>query len=413
MSFDVTQLAALLLVGPQLWRLNGGTWATVPSATQPSGHLGTQMATDFSGLTLLYGGIPLSSSSTPNADETWLWNGQDWTLMTPSFSPGGLARYGLAADLNRGRFVLYGGSQNVYQPTAVSGATWEFDGATWQSMPATGPGQRERLSMCFDASLGQTVLFGGEGPFGADDITWLYDGVQWRQAPVTGPRPSPRVDAAFTYDWSRQICLLTGGNDPTTMIVFDDTWEFDGTSWRQTGVGPAPSRTRASACYDFLRQRSILFGGRTASTAILADTFEYAAFTRNYGLGCLGSFGRPTLVRGLPPRLGNTGSLLLTNLNPTPSVCAFTYGYSHSQWAFGSLPASLAFAGMPGCVAYASADEVVLVPTSAGQATWTFAVPANPQLFGLEVYVQGVSVDPARNAAGLVTSNGAILTLGW
>jgi hypothetical protein len=426
MCYDLLRGRTMLLPGAgyggmtpaQTWVLDANGWSQLHPAVQAPVRDGAAMSIDLiGGGCVLYGGVPSglgSTTSYPSVDETWSFDGSSWTQLAPAQTPGGLARFGIATDLGRGRVVVFGGIRNVSFANSVSNQTWEWDGVTWQQPTfVNGPEARQRVAMCYSAGLARTVLFGGQGPTSMNDETWLYDGSQWTAAPVTGPRPAPRVDAVLIADDARGVCLLVGGQDPVTMEVFDETWEFNGAQWRLLGRQASPPRTRAMAAFDYTRAAPVLFGGRTATTALLDDTWRFGANHAVYGQGCLGTFGRPTVVPGLAPRLGAVASARLVNLDPAAGVAVMTIGYSRTHWAYGSLPTSLAFVGMPGCVAYASADEIQLVGAAGGTATWSSPVPAAPELFGLQVHLQGLSFDPARNAAGFVASNGDTLTLGW
>jgi hypothetical protein len=316
------------------------------------------------------------------------------------------------------RTVLYGGTPNVFWPT-LAADTWEFDGTTWTQVAAPGTstaGARERMAMCFMASQQRTVLFGGWDPtlvVPTYDDTWTWDGVQWIQVPVTGPRPAPRVDARLVDDPLRGVCVLSGGQDPESMTIFDDTWEFDGANWRETGSRVSPPRSAFGMAFDLQRGRIVLFGGRTAGNELRDDTWEYGASWRAYGNGCQGTFGVPKLTSGQAPQLGGVAQASLTNLDPAAAFAIMTVGTSRTSWRLGSLPQSLAPFGMPGCVAYASAELFVVLAATAGAATWTWPVPNAPVLSGVSYYQQGLSIDPAANPAGIVASNAGAATLGW
>jgi hypothetical protein len=423
MAFDLAHGETLLHgaagATSETWGYAGGVWTRKSPAILPPQRSQPGMVFDVAaGRAILYGGHGSSATPQPSLDDTWAFDGTNWTLLQPAATPGGRAKFGMAYDLGRMRTVLYGGTPNVFQPT-LAADTWEFDGATWTQVASPGTstaGARERMAMCYMTSRQRTVLFGGQDTTlvaPTYDDTWTWDGVQWTQVQVAGPHPAARVDAQLADDPLRGVVVLCGGMDPVSMTIFNDTWEFDGTSWRETGARLSPPRSAFGMAFDLQRGRIVLFGGRTASLELRDDTWEYGASWRSYGNGCQGSAGVPVLTGVQAPRLGGVAQSRLTNLLPAAPAAILAIGTSRTSWQFGSLPASLAQFGMPGCVAYASAELFVVLPASGGAATWTWQVPAAPRLFGLSFYQQGLSLDPAANPAGIVASNAATGTLGW
>ena len=66
---------------------------------------------------------------------------------------------------------------------------------------------------------------------------------------MAGPPPEPRFSAAFGFDSDRGVCVLFGGTaDGQGQLLFGDTWEYDGSSWRFRGdTGPIPWFTGGGA----------------------------------------------------------------------------------------------------------------------------------------------------------------------
>jgi Regulator of Chromosome Condensation (RCC1) repeat protein/galactose oxidase-like protein len=110
----------------------GGTGNTVftqitPATTSPSIRYQHAMVHDSArGVTVLFGG---RNGSVYN-NETWEWNGTDWTPITTANAPSARAGHGMTYDSEREVVVLYGG----YSPVAgvgVNQETWEYDGTDW------------------------------------------------------------------------------------------------------------------------------------------------------------------------------------------------------------------------------------------------------------------------------------------
>lgn len=134
----------------------------------------------------------------------------------------------------------------------------------------TQPGiARSGTEMVYDAARGVMVLFSGAfgGGFSVND-TWEYNGISWRQV-VTSQAPSPRWSHAMAYDSNRQRTVLFGGQDGAR--VFGDTWEYDGSDWKRiTPVSSPTPRSSGTMVFDSCRNRMVLFGG-----AGFVETWEY------------------------------------------------------------------------------------------------------------------------------------------
>ncbi|MEO6596192.1 MAG: hypothetical protein ABIP94_15700 [Planctomycetota bacterium] len=213
----------------------------------------------------------------------------------------------------------------------------------------------------------------------------------------------------------RNICVLFGGYDPNTFQIMNDTWEHDGVNWTQVNNvygGIYPPRREFGMTHDFVRDRIVTFGGKEATNALIDDTWEYGAQFQPFGMGCPGSAGTPVFTAGAPPRLGTTTTANISNGTPSIPFALLAVGVSRTQWAFGSLPALLTPFGMPNCRTYTSADLFVVVPATAGTATWSYNLPLQGSLVGKAFYLQGVTFEPGVNALGLAVSNAATLVIG-
>jgi hypothetical protein len=209
--------------------------------------------------------------------------------------------------------------------------------------------------------------------------------------------------------------VLFGGLDPSGVGILNDTWAFDGTTWREIPgqvSGIHPPRAEGAMTIDSSRGRLVYFGGRTANTAVLDETWEYGAQVSLFGLGCAGSNGTPHLDAAQRPIFGTTFAVDLSNLPANP-VAMLALGLSRTTWAFGALPTLLTSFGMPGCRAYTSSEVLQLVPVSAGLAQWTLPIPAQEQLLGVHLYMQGLAIDPGVNSAGLTVSNAVAAVIGF
>src|SRR5262249_35163622 len=105
-------------------------------------------------------------------NDTWTWNGSNWTHLQPAASPPARLFPVCVWDSDRQRVVL------VEQ--AGSGSTprtplecWTFDGITWSRLvTATAPGTRDGEALAYDPRQHELVLFGGKDSFSWFDDTW-------------------------------------------------------------------------------------------------------------------------------------------------------------------------------------------------------------------------------------------------
>jgi hypothetical protein len=83
----------------------------------------------------------------------------------------------------------------------------------------------------------------------------------------------------MAYDSDRGVTVFFGGEIGKTGIetYFNDTWEYDGSHWRQiTIVGDIPpARSLHSMAYDPVRKRVLMYGGFAGGVYGLDDTWEY------------------------------------------------------------------------------------------------------------------------------------------
>jgi hypothetical protein len=181
----------------------------------------------------------------------------------------------------QGRIVLFGGQTADNSTTGLSNDTWEWDGENWTQYADIGPAPRSLHAMTYDSSRGRIVLFGGiAGNFISRlNDTWEWDGEAWTQMADTGP--APRSAAAMAYDSKRGRALLFGGYDGGTS--FGDTWTWDGTSWTEEQDTGPPARSGHGLDYDSGRDRLVLFGGVSVSTKVTTVTVRDSGLSGAFG----------------------------------------------------------------------------------------------------------------------------------
>ena len=197
-----------------------------------------------------------------------------WVLMAPATAPSPRRVPGaMAYDSARGVTVLFGGYDG-----ALDDETWEWDGVNWtQRIVSPRPSPRVTIAMAYDSARSVTVLFGGVTAAGLDNQTWEWDGASWTLVSTSGP--APRQWHAMAYDRGRGVTVLFGGNlgGAPGGLPTADTWEWDGASWTLRGGPRPPARFGHALAYDAYNQRVILFGGRDPAIGLYNDTWALGA----------------------------------------------------------------------------------------------------------------------------------------
>jgi len=214
------------------------------------------------GTVVLFGGSldgDFGGTSGTDYNDTWIWDGKTWTQLFPSVSPPArrFDTQGMAYDARTGTVVLFGG---ITATQTVLGDTWTWNGRTktWtQQHPANSPSAR-RAPIAYDGATGTIVLFSGDnGAIAIDAATWVWNGANWLHlSPLTAP--APRAMASMAYDASILKVVEFGGN---SIVNFDDTWTWDGTTWTPSPTTGPCGRFAAGLAYDPVAQGEVLFGG--------------------------------------------------------------------------------------------------------------------------------------------------------
>jgi len=273
-------------------------WREVPQLAVRVGH---DMTYDsVRKRVVLFGGRNLvATKAGPVAyyGDTWEWDGSRWESKTPLHSPGPRYSHAMAWDPVRKRVLLYGGVGWVNQTSVMLSDTWEWDGQDWtQLSPAKNLGPRCQSAMATDPVRNRIVLFSGIGKTGAVADTWEWDGATWI---LRNPKTTPpaRMDHRMAYCPKTARITLFGG-----ACVPADTWEWDGKDWTlkhsPTPNSPAPDEP---FLHGFATQRKsgtiLLYGGFLGTSARnVQDTWEW-----------LGNGWRKLQPKTSPPPFGPNG----------------------------------------------------------------------------------------------------------
>jgi hypothetical protein len=174
-----------------------------------------------------------------------------------------------------------------------------------------------------------------------------------------------------------------------------DVWLNGNLEFQVTGVFN-PGRF---ACYNY-------------SQSMTRFQFPVPGSFQPYGNGCPGSAGTPYLFSPATPSVGGRLPVIVANL--PPSAPAFlVLGSSNTFWGSSPLPLGLASLGAPGCTAWASPDVFVPAVNYNGTAYLELRLPGTllPSPVA-QIFTQGLAIDPAANALGMVLSNAGSIAVG-
>jgi uncharacterized protein (TIGR03437 family) len=173
-------------------------------------------------------------------NDTWVWDGSNWTQKFPQTNAVERGNQAMAYDAAHQQVVMFAGFN--YMPASLLDDTWVWDGSNWtQKLPQNSPPARDYHAMAYDSTNSQIVMFGGEPSEVLQTVgpptpgtplrdTWLWDGSNWKQ-PLTSAKPLSRVAGAMAYDSVHNRTVLFGGGQ---LDVAPDTWLWFG------GAPPPP-----------------------------------------------------------------------------------------------------------------------------------------------------------------------------
>ena len=284
MAFDTTRGVGVLVSGTfgpvyaprgDTWEWDGTRWDWESSQVPPGARLAASLVFDKErDQSLLFGGW---WTDCPNCGifsaQSWHWNGAIWTLH-PNPGPRQRESHAMVYDAARKVVVLFGGLLENEVGVWLGDDTWEWNGE-WSQRSVVGPSPRRAHAMAYDKNRSVVVLFGG---YGVDDLpfsgTWEYDGATW--IPVASAGPDPRARHTMVFDELRGTVILFGGGviNAQQNIAFNDTWEWDGSTWRELCLSTSPSpRYGHGMVYDSARHEILLYGGRDAKNLVNDETW--------------------------------------------------------------------------------------------------------------------------------------------
>jgi len=185
-----------------------------------------------------------------------------------STAPSARSAAQMVYDSARGTVLMFGGGPFEATATApLSNELWSWDGSSWRRLAADGPSPRRDAFFVFDSARERAVLFGGVTKFSPTTVasdTWEWDGSAWKQVATTGP--SGRQIAGGGYDAQRRRVVLYGGSGTDHFATTTDTWEWDGASWaRRATTGAGPLQVPGPAVFSESRKALVMLVGDFSS----------------------------------------------------------------------------------------------------------------------------------------------------
>lgn len=311
-------------------------------------------------------------------------------------------------DAARNRVVMFGGYEWVRDMHFRD--QWEFDGANW-SQRALGvtPPARQIAGMCYDERRGVIVLFGGTvapsfaSPRYLND-TWEFDGNTWRQVVPGGSLPAPRF-CELTYDSARGVVVLFGGSGDTAPYSYRDTWEFDGVAWTEkTPSASPPARNHYTAAFDARRARVVVHPGYIMGESTQMDTWEWDG---SQWTQCTNATTPPPFSR--PAMSYDSRRQVVVLVGATSVAAQETWEFDGADWRAVATTASnidigrhaLAYDARRGAIVMFGGNELRGRFIVDSDETWQFASFATYQPFGSGCAISGPAPSLAARADSL------------
>ncbi len=308
MAYDSIRNVCVLVADDKTWEWDGTTWTQIPTTVLPGADDGSAMAFDshrqrmvlfasdflnpyartleYDGVdwelkspatvvlehsystmfydsvrqkTIMFGGF-VDTGVNRVCNDTYQWDGTDWTLLAPAQSPPPGADYASAFHQGLGTGMIINGIALLDVASTFESGMWSWDGTTWTPMtPGTRPSQRYNAAMSWDSDRERIVLFGGSGISysGYDTDTWEFDGTEWTLM-TPSVHPPAFTDTGLgdmAFHEAEGITFLVTGTDPV------QTWMWNGTDWSQAITSPVTGDGYPLDSIRFNKHRMIMVSG--------------------------------------------------------------------------------------------------------------------------------------------------------
>jgi len=218
------------------WAWDGTTWSEIPNANGPTRTLHQIVYDQRREVMVLFGGIDARGSGPV---DTWEFDGTQWHQVATNGPPGGREIPILGYDPLRGVTILTSGGewpQDGFPAWKYFDDTWEWNGTQWTEVTPEGtrPQKVQATAGALDLRRGRLVQFGGSPD---PDIhlksreTWEYGFPELRLTSI-----DHQADGSFLIQW-------TGGAPPyqlqsCTNLSEGDWQDLDATTDQTSATNP-------------------------------------------------------------------------------------------------------------------------------------------------------------------------------
>jgi Galactose oxidase, central domain len=164
MEYDVARSRVVLFGGNvggianDTWEWDGEYWTQTADIGPPL-RRNHALAYDSNRERLvMFGGT--SSGLQDTLADTWEWDGEDWTQVADS-GPKARMSHSMSYDSKGQRVLLFGGVTDLEGGLMNLDDTWSWNGFEWTEEEASGPEARNGHKMAYDSVRDRVVLFGG------------------------------------------------------------------------------------------------------------------------------------------------------------------------------------------------------------------------------------------------------------
>jgi len=311
----------------EIWSFDGERWdGRIPQG--PSDLSYSAYDTQSQRIVTVSRGLQPIDGSTRG--DLWILDGDSWSLQVADPPLQGSIQSVVFDDRLHTFLVIT--NTGISEDDSLEMSTWKWVANGWQLVATaeqTPPVFRHATA--FDPVRGETILFGGQrfasgGVRVNSNETWTFDGESWRDISGGGPPALTWHSAAF--DQAREDVVLFGGLD--TAGITGETWTFDDSGWQKHAqAGPTP-RYRHAMAYDPSTEEVILFGGLT-SFDLFADLFSNETWAWNGSAWSLRATTGPTPREGSAMAFDPIHNELLIFGG---AATIFPSGLQHDTWAW-------------------------------------------------------------------------------
>jgi hypothetical protein len=306
-------------------------------AATPSGRYETRMVWDTAiHRAILFGGLTGVDSGTQqqyDLGDTWEWTGSRWLQQFPAHSPSARAAESMVFDSARNRVVIFGGRQAKLNLND----TWTFDGSDWAEIKtANAPSVREIAGAAYDSVRDRIVLFGGTHQTYSTDNrtlvetplhdTWEFDGTNWKQILTDGPEVSKPV---LAYDPVRKQTIMLALDKNLATVMY--AWDPNAASWKQLTPTVLPTCANEGVLTWQSSNNTILYTGGVCATSIgTEETYEWDG--TNWTKIELTSFAGTYIGSALTFDPDRQNAVLFGGAPGSGALLSGTYTYANKAW---------------------------------------------------------------------------------